>query len=337
MLNKIAIVGATGNVGRVMLSMLDERNFPVKEVILLASARSVGKEFTYKGRKLKVQDLETYDFAGTEIALFSAGGAISKVYGEKAAKAGCIVIDNSSFYRTDPEIPLVVPEVNPEAVENFRNKNIIANPNCSTIQLLVALKPMHDLVKIKRIVVSTYQAVSGAGKEGMDELYSQTKNVYENILSEPKKFSKSIVFNAIPQIDIPMDDGSYREEWKMVKETQKILDENIQVSATCVRISVFNCHSESVNVEFEGPIDIDAIREAIEDAPGVLMLDNHKENIFATPKDVAGDDLVYISRLRKDESQKNTLNMWVVGDNLRKGAALNAVQIAELLLDKKLL
>ena len=337
MLKKVAVVGATGNVGREILSILAERKFPVEEVVALASENSKGKEVSYGfDKRLIVKNLQNYDFKGTDIALFSAGAGISEVYGKKAADAGCIVIDNSSFWRMNKDIPLVVPEVNPEAIADYKKTNIIANPNCSTIQMVVALKPLHDYAKIKRVVVSTYQSVSGAGKEAMDELFEHTKKIYENEFEKPVKFKKTICFNVIPQIDIPMEDGSYKEEWKMVKETQKILDKNIQVSATCVRVPVFACHSESVNIEFENPITPDKARELLSDADGVLVEDRPENYIYAVPRDCAGQDEVYVSRIRKDESVKNGLNIWIVSDNIRKGAALNAVQIAEILVKKYL-
>lgn len=332
MVKKVAVVGATGNVGREMLSILAERKFPVEEVVALASERSEGKEVSYGfNERLVVKNLQDYDFTGTNIALFSAGGGVSEVYGKKAANAGCIVIDNSSFWRMDKDVPLVVPEVNPEAVADYKKKNIIANPNCSTIQMVVALKPLMDVAKIKRVVVSTYQAVSGAGKEAMDELFNHTKKIYENEFLKSVKFKKPIPFNVIPQIDVPMEDGSYKEEWKMVQETKKILNKDIEISATCVRVPVFACHSESINVEFESPISAEQAREVLSDAEGILILDKPEEYVFAIPRECAGQDEVYVSRIRKDSSVKYGLNMWVVSDNLRKGAALNAVQIAELL------
>ena len=332
MVKKVAVVGATGNVGREMLSILAERKFPVEEVVALASEKSVGKEVSYGFEKrLIVKNLADYDFKGTDIALFSAGSGVSEIYGKKASEAGCVVIDNSSYWRMDKDVPLVVPEVNPEDVANYKNKNIIANPNCSTIQMVVALKPLNDIAKIKRVVVSTYQSVSGAGKDAMDELYNHTKKIYENEFLKPVLFKKPIPFNVIPQIDIPMDDGSYKEEWKMVQETKKILDKDIEVSATCVRVPVFACHSEAVNIEFREPITVEQARDALSDAEGVLVLDKPEEYIYAVPRDCAGQDEVYVSRIRKDPSVKHGLNMWVVSDNIRKGAALNAVQIAELL------
>ena len=332
MVKKVAVVGATGNVGREMLATLERRNFPVEEVVALASDKSEGKELNFKGGKLTVQNLEKYDFKGTDIALFSAGASVSKIYAPKAGENGCVVIDNSSCWRMDEEVPLIVPEVNPQDLPMYKNKNIIANPNCSTIQMVVALKPLHNLFKIKRVVVSTYQAVSGAGKEAIDELYNHTKKIYENELKiEPVKFKKPIPFNVIPQIDIPMEDGNYKEEWKMIVETKKILDKNIEVSATCVRVPVFNCHSESVNIEFENDFDIEQVREALSNAEGVIVLDRPEDYIFAVPRDCSSQDEVYVSRIRRDNSIKYGLNIWVVADNIRKGAALNAVQIAELL------
>lgn len=334
MVRKVAVVGATGNVGREMLSTLARRNFPVEEVVALASINSKGKEVSYgMNKRLVVQDLAEYDFTGTDIALFSAGGEISKIYAPKAGESGCIVIDNSSYWRMDKDVPLVVPEVNPDAISQYKNKNIIANPNCSTIQMVVALKPLHDIAKIKRVVVSTYQAVSGAGKEAMDELYSHTKKIFENENLEPVKFKKSIPFNVIPQIDIPLEDGSYKEEWKMMVETKKILDPNIEVSATCVRVPVFACHSESINIEFENPITPEEASEVLSDSDGIIVLDRPDTYTYAVPRECAGQDEVYVSRIRKDTSVKNGLNMWVVADNIKKGAALNAVQIAEILVN----
>ncbi len=327
---KIAVVGATGNVGREILEILAERNFPADEVVALASANSRGKEISFGDTKiLKAQVLEEYDFSDTDIALFSPGASVSKIHAPRAAAAGCVVIDNTSHFRMEEGIPLVVPEVNPEALKDYAKRNIIANPNCSTIQMLVALKPLHDFAKIKRIVVSTYQSVSGAGKEGMDELFDQTKALFVNSHKEPAKFSKRIAFNVIPQIDVFMEDGNTKEEWKMVVETQKIMDKNIQVSATCVRVPVFVGHAESINVEFENPISVEQAFELLEEAEGVLVLDRREAGGYMTPIECAGDDNTYVSRLRQDTTVKHGLNMWVVSDNLRKGAALNAVQIAE--------
>ena len=327
---KVAVVGATGNVGRVMLDILAERRFPAREVVALASRGSVGKKVSYgEIETLTIQSLDDYDFSDTDIAFSSAGSSVSKIFAPKAAAAGCVVIDNTSQFRMDPDIPLVVPEVNASALRDFRKTNIIANPNCSTMQMVVALKPLHDVAKIKRVVVSTYQSVSGAGKVGMDELFDQTKSLYMNATQEPAKFTKRIAFNVIPHIDVFMDDGSTKEEWKMVNETKKILDPNIAVSATCVRVPVFVGHSESVNIEFERPITVDEARELLSDAEGVVMYDEHKDGGYCTPLECAGEDGVYVSRLRNDPTVKYGLNMWIVSDNLRKGAALNAVQIAE--------
>jgi aspartate-semialdehyde dehydrogenase len=329
---KVAVVGATGNVGCEMLRTLYDRKFPVAEVVALASSRSAGKQVSFGDHKtLIVQDLEKYDFKGTDIALFSPGGAVSKIHAPRAAAAGCVVIDNTSQFRMDPDVPLVIPEVNPEALKDFRKSNIIANPNCSTIQMLVALAPLHRAAKIKRIVVATYQSVSGAGKEAMDELYSHTKAVYMNERKEPQKFSKPIAFNVIPQIDVFMKDGSTKEEWKMRVETQKILDENIEVMATCVRVPVFVSHSEAVNVEFEFPLSVEDAHDILSEADGVVINNAPLENLFVTPVECSGEDGVYVSRLRQDPTVENGLAMWVVSDNVRKGAALNAVQIAEVL------
>ena len=328
---KIAVAGATGNVGREILNLLAERRFPATEVVALASPNSVGKKVSYGKQQLTVQSLESYDFKGTAIALFSPGGKISAIHAPRAANAGCIVIDNTSHFRMDPSIPLIVPEVNPADIASYKKTNIIANPNCSTIQMVVALKPLHDFAKIKRIVVSTYQAVSGAGKEAMDELYNSTKKIYENQQLPPQKFSKRIAFNVIPQIDVFMEDGVTKEEWKMKVETKKILDQNILVEATCVRVPVFNCHSESVNIEFEKPITPAQARQLLEQAEGVLVIDKPEQMQFATPAEISTHDPVYVSRIRQDKSLKHGLSMWIVGDNLKKGAALNAVQIAEIL------
>ncbi len=328
---KIAVVGATGNVGREILNILAERKFPADEVVALASRNSLGQKVTFGDKELTVKVLDDYDFAGTAIALFSPGGKISAIHAPRAAAQGCVVIDNTSHFRMDKNVPLIVPEVNPEAIAGYKKSGIIANPNCSTIQMLVALKPLHDLAKIKRIVVATYQAVSGAGKEAMDELYDSTKKIYANQFNEPVKFSRRIAFNVIPQIDSFMEDGCTKEEWKMKVETKKILDPKIEVEATCVRVPVFNAHSEAVNVEFENPISVAKARAALEEADGVLVIDRPQEMIFTTPIDASTKDAVFVSRLRKDTSIKNGLSLWVVSDNLRKGAALNAVQIAELL------
>ncbi len=332
---KVAVVGATGNVGRAMLDILAERNFPVSEVVALASRASIGKEVSFGEEEiLVVKALEDYDFSDTDIALFSPGSSVSKLFAPKAAEAGCVVIDNTSYFRMMEDIPLVVPEVNSHALKNFRKKNIIANPNCSTAQMVVALKPLHDAAKIKRVVVSTYQSVSGAGKAGMDELYDQTKSIYMNDPKEPKKFTKRIAFNVIPHIDVFMEDGSTKEEWKMVEETKKIMEADIQVSATCVRVPVFVGHSESVNIEFEKPITAEQARDLLEGADGITIYDERKDGGYCSPMECAGEDAVFISRLRQDTSVKHGLAMWVVSDNLRKGAALNAVQIAEALIEE---
>jgi aspartate-semialdehyde dehydrogenase len=329
---KVAVVGATGAVGREMLSVLAERAFPVSEVVALASANSAGGEVSFgEDQVLTVQDLARYDFHGTDICLSSAGASVSAEFAPRAAAAGCVVIDNTSYFRMDPDVPLVVPEVNPEAIAGYAKKRIIANPNCSTIQMVVALKPLHDAAKIKRVVVATYQAVSGAGKEAMDELFSQTRSVFVNDPLVKEQFHKQIAFNVIPQIDVFMEDGSTKEEWKMVVETKKILDPKIKVSATCVRVPVFIGHSEAVNVEFENPISADEARMLLKKARGVSLIDKQHEDGFVTPAECAGEDATFVSRVREDFSVENGLSLWVVSDNLRKGAALNAVQIAELL------
>ncbi|MEQ8710004.1 MAG: aspartate-semialdehyde dehydrogenase [Rhodospirillales bacterium] len=327
---KVAVAGATGNVGRELLQILAERNFPADEVVALASSRSVGREVSYGDKKiLKVQDLEKFDFKGTDIGLFSPGAKVSAVHAPRAAKAGCVVIDNTSHFRMDPDVPLVVPEVNPQAIAGYGKKGIIANPNCSTIQMLVALKPLHDLAKIKRVVVATYQSVSGGGKECMDELFEQTRGIYVNDPMKKERFTKQIAFNVIPHIDVFMDDGATKEEWKMVVETKKILDPAIRVHATCVRVPVFVGHAEAVNIEFERDISEEEAREALRNAPGVIVLDHRVDEGYVTPAECAGEDGVYVSRIRQDPTVENGLSIWVVSDNLRKGAALNTVQIAE--------
>jgi aspartate-semialdehyde dehydrogenase len=333
---KVAVVGATGNVGREMLNVLSERQFPVSEVVALASTRSVGKDVYFGDKALKVKALDYYDFKGTDIVLMSAGGKTSKEWSPKIAAQGAIVIDNSSAWRMDREVPLVVPEVNAHALNEIK-KGIIANPNCSTAQLVVALKPLHDHAKIKRVVVATYQSVSGAGKDGMDELFTQTRAVFVTDPIETKKFTKQIAFNVIPHIDEFLDSGYTKEEWKMMVETQKILDPDIQLTATCVRVPVFVGHSEAVDIEFESPITAAKARELLRAAPGVLVVDKHEDGGYVTPQESAGEDATYISRIRKDPTVDNGLSMWVVSDNLRKGAALNAVQIAESLMNRKLL
>ncbi|EAS48740.1 aspartate-semialdehyde dehydrogenase [Aurantimonas manganoxydans SI85-9A1] len=334
---KVAVVGATGNVGREMLEILAERGFPADEVVALASRRSQGTEVSFGDKTLKIVALDQYDFNGTDICLMSAGGDISKEWSPKIAAAGCVVIDNSSAYRYDPDVPLVVPEVNADAVEGFRKKNIIANPNCSTAQLVVALKPLHDVATIKRIVVSTYQSVSGAGKEGMDELFKQSRAVFVADEIERKKFTKRIAFNVIPHIDVFMEDGSTKEEWKVMAETKKMLDPKIKVTCTAVRVPVFIGHAEAVNIEFEKPITADEARDILREAPGCLVIDKHEDGGYITPYESAGEDATYISRIREDQTLDNGLNIWVVADNLRKGAALNTVQIAELLINRGLL
>jgi len=331
---KVAVVGATGNVGRAMLAILAERKFPVSEVVALASRKSLGKEVSFgETAILKVKALEDYDFSDTDIALFSPGSSVSKIYAPKAAERACVVIDNTSYFRMMPEIPLVIPEVNADALKDFRKTNIIANPNCSTMQMLVALKPLHDLARIKRIVVSTYQSVSGAGKPAMDELFDHTKSIFMNDKKESSIFTKPIPFNVIPHIDVFMDDGATKEEWKMVVETKKIMDEKIEVIATCVRVPVFVGHAEAVFVEFERPISVEEARAVLENANGVVVYDEPRDGGYSTPLESAGEDAVFVSRLRKDPTIANGLAMWIVSDNLRKGAALNTVQIAEELIN----
>ncbi len=333
----IAVVGATGAVGREMLQTLFERKFPVKNIFALASTSSVGKEVSFGDDKiLKVSSVDDFNFEKADIALFSAGSDIAKKFGLKAGVKGCIVIDNSSSFRMDDKVPLIVPEVNPEAINGYKNKNIIANPNCSTIQLVVALKPIHKKYEISRVVVSTYQAVSGAGKPAMDELFNQTKGVFVHDQSKPEQFTKKIAFNVIPHIDIFMDDGFTKEEWKMRVETKKILDPNIDLVAHCVRVPVFIGHSEAVFIECKKDIDEKNVRSLLRDANGVTVVDHRADEGYVTPEEVAGEDEVYISRIRKDPSVKNGIVFWCVGDNLRKGAALNTVQIAELLANKKI-
>jgi len=334
---KIAVIGATGNVGHEMLDILDERGFPADEVAAIASRRSQGTEVSFGDRVLKVQALEHYDFAGTDLVLMSAGGAVSKEWSPRIAAKGAVVIDNSSAWRYDSDVPLIVPEVNADAVEGFRRRNIIANPNCSTAQLVVALKPLHDRARIRRVVVATYQSVSGAGKDAMDELFNQTRSVFVADPIEAKKFSKRIAFNVIPHIDVFMEDGATREEWKMMAETKKILDPKIKLTATCVRVPVFVGHSEAVNIEFEKPITAEEARDILREAPGCLVVDKREDGGYVTPYECAGEDATYISRIREDPTIANGLSLWVVTDNLRKGAALNAVQIAELLLNRRLI
>lgn len=328
---KVAVVGATGNVGREMLNILAEREFPADEVVALASRRSQGTEVSYGDKILKVKALENYDFAGTDICLMSAGSSVAAEWSSKIGAAGCVVIDNSSKFRMDPDVPLVVPEVNADAISGYTKKMIIANPNCSTAQMVVALKPLHDVAKIKRVVVSTYQSTSGAGKDGMDELFEQTRAIYVNDPVEKHKFTKQIAFNVIPHIDVFMEDGYTKEEWKMVVETKKILDPKIKLTATCVRVPVFVGHSEAINIEFENPISDEEAREILREAPGCLVVDKREDGGYVTPLECVGEYATYISRIRTDPTVENGLALWVVSDNLRKGAALNAVQIAEIL------
>lgn len=328
---KVAVLGATGNVGQAMLSILSERGFPASEVRAIASSRSAGKEVSFgEDRILKIENVENFDFKGIDIVLASAGSAVSKEYVPKAAKAGAVVIDNASLFRMDPDVPLVVPEVNPQDIAQYKKKNIIANPNCSTIQMVVALQPLHAVAGIKRVVVATYQSVSGAGKAAMDELFNQTRALYGGSAPPRTVFPRQVSFNVIPQVDIFMEDGSTKEEWKMREETRKIMGDGIAVSATCVRVPVFICHSEAVNIEFEKPLSAVQARKILQNAPGVSVVDKlDPEDGYTTPAEVSGEDAVFVSRIREDKSIKNGLNLWVVSDNLRKGAALNAVQIAE--------
>jgi aspartate-semialdehyde dehydrogenase len=330
---RVAVVGATGNVGREMMQVLAERAFPLDEVAAIASSRSHGTEVEFgdTGRMLKCRNIEHFDFAGWDIALFAAGSAVARTYAPKATAAGCVVIDNSSYYRTDPDVPLLVPEVNPDAVHGYAKRNIIANPNCSTAQLVVALKPLHDAATIRRVVVSTYQSVSGAGKAGMDELFSQSRAIFVGDPVVPAAFTKQIAFNVIPHIDVFLEDGSTKEEWKMMVETKKILDPSIKLNATCVRVPVFVGHSEAVNIEFERELTAEQAREILREAPGCMLIDKHEDGGYITPVEAAGDSATYISRVREDPTVENGLTLWCVSDNLRKGAALNAVQIAELL------
>ncbi len=335
---KVAVVGATGNVGREMLNVLNERNFPADEVIALASRRSIGTEVSYGDRTLKCRDLESFDFRGVDFCLMSAGSGVSKEWAPRIGQQGCIVIDNSSCWRYDQDVPLIVPEVNPDAIAGYRKKNIIANPNCSTAQLVVALKPIHDAANIKRIVVSTYQSVSGAGKEAMDELWQQTKAKYvPGTEVAPKKFTKEIAFNCIPHIDVFMEDGYTKEEWKMMAETKKIMDPRIKLTATCVRVPVFVGHSESVNIELEKPLMPDEAREILRHAPGISVLDKREPGGYATPVECAGEFDTYVSRIREDTTVENGLAMWIVSDNLLKGAALNTIQIAETMISRNML
>jgi aspartate-semialdehyde dehydrogenase len=330
---RVVVVGATGNVGREMLNILAERQFPLDEIAAVASPRSTGDaiDFGDSGQELKVRNIEHFDFAGWDMALFAAGSQASRTYAPKAAAAGCTVIDNSSLYRMDPDVPLIVPEVNPQAIDGYRRRNIIANPNCSTAQMVVALKPLHDFATIRRVVVSTYQSVSGAGKAGMDELFEQSRNIFVGDSTEPAKFTKQIAFNVIPHIDDFLDDGSTKEEWKMVVETKKILDPKIKVVATCVRVPVFVGHSEAINVEFENEISAKKAQAILREAPGIMLVDKREDGGYVTPVECVGEYATYVSRVREDSTVEHGLTFWCVSDNLRKGAALNAVQIAELL------
>ncbi|MFZ5703715.1 MAG: aspartate-semialdehyde dehydrogenase [Pseudomonadota bacterium] len=330
---RVVVAGATGNVGREMLNILAEREFPIAELAVLASARSQGDmiEFGETGKQLKVQNIENFDWAGWDIALFAIGSDATKIYAPIAAAAGCTVIDNSSLYRMDPDVPLIVPEVNPEAIDGYKARNIIANPNCSTAQMVVALKPLHDAATIKRVVVSTYQSVSGAGKAGMDELFEQSRNIFVGDQAEPKKFTKQIAFNVIPHIDKFLDDGYTKEEWKMVVETKKIMDPKIKVTATCVRVPVFVGHSEAINIELERELSAEDAQKILREAPGVMLVDKREDGGYVTPVECVGEFATFVSRVREDPTVENGLALWCVSDNLRKGAALNAVQIAELL------
>jgi aspartate-semialdehyde dehydrogenase len=330
---RVVVVGATGNVGREMLNILAERQFPLDEIAAVASPRSTGDiiDFGENGEQLKVRNIEHFDFSGWDMALFAAGSAVSKQYAPKSAAAGCTVIDNSSLYRMDPDVPLIVPEVNAHALAGYAKRNIIANPNCSTAQMVVALKPLHDAAGIRRVVVSTYQSVSGAGKSGMDELFEQSRNIFVGDANEPSHFTKQIAFNVIPHIDSFLDDGSTKEEWKMVVETKKILDPKIKVTATCVRVPVFVGHSESINIEFEREISAEEAQNILREAPGIMLVDKREDGGYVTPVECVGEYATYVSRVREDSTIENGLNLWCVSDNLRKGAALNAVQIAELL------
>ena len=329
---RVVVAGATGNVGREMLNILDEREFPVDEIAALASRKSLGTEISFGDKTLKTKDLDTFDFTGWDIALFAVGSDATKIYAPKAAAAGCVVIDNSSLYRYDPDVPLIVPEVNPDAITGYSKRNIIANPNCSTAQMVVALKPIHDRARIKRIVVATYQSVSGAGKEGIDELWDQTKGLYvpgQEVAA--KKFTKQIAFNVIPHIDVFLDSGETKEEWKMVAETKKILDPKVKVTATCVRVPVFVGHSEAINIETEEFLDWQEAQDILREAPGVMLIDKREPGGYITPIESVGEYATFVSRVRQDSTIDNGLSLWCVSDNLRKGAALNAVQIAELL------
>ena len=333
---KVSILGATGNVGREFLSIIEERKFPVEELFLLASPKSEGKKIYFGKKEIKVLDLNKFDFKKCKLVFSSAGSKVASEFGPKAASSGCFVIDNSSYFRMDPDVPLIVPEVNNEDLKSIKKK-IVANPNCSTIQMVMVLKPLHDLFKIKRVVVSTYQSTSGAGRQQMDELFEQTKDIFANNQIKKKLFTKQIAFNVIPHIDTFLEDGQTKEEWKMQVETQKIMDKNLEVSATCVRVPVFIGHGEAVNIEFEKEISEDKVRETLKKSPGVSVVDYRKDEGYVTPEECAGEDKVFVSRIRKDNTLKNGISLWIVADNLRKGAALNAVQIGEELIKKKIL
>ncbi len=333
---RVAVVGATGMVGREMLNILAEREFPADEVIALASSRSVGVEASYGDLTLKIKSLDSFDFKGVDIALMAAGGDVAATWAPRIAEAGAVVIDNSSKFRMEPDVPLIVPEVNPEALAGYEKRRIIANPNCSTAQLVVALKPLHDRARIKRVVVATYQSVSGAGTAASDELWNQTKGIFVTDIPERREFTKQIAFNVIPHIDRFMADGGTREEWKMSVETQKILDPKIELTATCVRVPVFVGHSEAVNIEFHDPITDDEARDLLRESPGLLVIDKREDEGYITPVESVGEFATFVSRIRVDPTVENGLNMWVVSDNLRKGAALNAVQIAETLINQYL-
>ncbi|WP_421854685.1 aspartate-semialdehyde dehydrogenase [Novosphingobium sp.] len=330
---RVVVAGATGNVGREMLNILAEREFPIDEIAAVASSRSQGTEIDFgeTGKLIKVQNIENFDFTGWDIALFAIGSTATKVHAPRAAAAGCVVIDNSSLYRMDPDVPLIVPEVNPDAIDGYKARNIIANPNCSTAQMVVALKPLHDKARIKRVVVATYQSVSGAGKDGMDELFEQSRAIFVGDSVEPRKFTKQIAFNVIPHIDSFLDDGSTKEEWKMVAETKKILDPKIKITATCVRVPVFVGHSEAINLEFEEEISAKEAQDILRESPGIMLIDKREDGGYVTPIECVGDYATFVSRVREDPTVDSGLSLWCVSDNLRKGAALNAVQIAELL------
>ena len=328
----VVVVGATGNVGREILNILAERHFPIDKIVAIASRRSLGTELSFGDQILSTKDLEQFDFSGWDIALFAVGSEATKLHAPRAAKAGCVVVDNSSLYRYDPDVPLIVPEVNADAIFGYSKKNIIANPNCSTAQMVVALKPLHDRATIKRVVVSTYQSVSGSGKEAIDELWNQTKGMYvPGQEVAPKVYPKQIAFNVIPHIDVFMEDGTTKEEWKMVAETKKIIDPKIKVTATCVRVPVFVGHSEAINIEFEEFLDEDEARDILREAPGLMVIDKREDGGYVSPVECVGDFATFVSRIRQDSTLENGLNLWCVSDNLRKGAALNAVQIAEVL------